>query len=147
MYNWRYNKSDFNRGQKNELILQDLKRNWSPLMKIANSPDSEQDFRRTCSFYNARSSDSDLSSSQEYKEYISNYHHATSLYLIFQDDFGEGHLVIYDTVNEREEEKKADYSRNVRWCNMHSSTPRWWVVLLWFWSAFFFSVYLWGIMQ
>ncbi|CAG9321994.1 unnamed protein product [Blepharisma stoltei] len=84
--------------------LSKLRTKISALLARPNSAKAEKDFRSTVSVYENKTLDPLIA--QAYQEYVKVYHQATSLYRVTPDDDGKNMLLIYDTENEKEEEKE-----------------------------------------
>ncbi|CAG9321995.1 unnamed protein product [Blepharisma stoltei] len=84
--------------------LSKLRTKISAVLARPNSAQAEKDFRRTVSVYENKTLDPLIA--QAYQEYVKVYHQATSLYRVTSNDDGKNSLLIYDTENEKEEEKE-----------------------------------------
>ncbi|CAG9321996.1 unnamed protein product [Blepharisma stoltei] len=84
--------------------LNKLRTKISAVLARPNSAQAEQDFRSTISMYENKTLDPLIA--QAYQEYVKVYHQATSLYRVTSDYDGKNSLLIYDTENEKEEEKE-----------------------------------------
>ncbi|CAG9332770.1 unnamed protein product [Blepharisma stoltei] len=102
------NQDQFNKKVSDQLLIpQELKSKRSAILSKPNDPETEQDFRRTCSLYENSSCETALI--QAYQKYTNAYHQKTSLYIIKNEDNNRTDLVVYDTEYEKEELKLLDY--------------------------------------
>ncbi|CAG9312345.1 unnamed protein product [Blepharisma stoltei] len=85
-------------------ILQELREKRSEILNRPNGRELEQDFRRTCSKYISDVCADDPALQQAYQDYINAYRQKTSLYTINDDD-NRTKLIIYDTENDRREDR------------------------------------------
>ncbi|CAG9327945.1 unnamed protein product [Blepharisma stoltei] len=90
----------------------ELENKRSVLLKRAIGPTIERDFRTTYLFYKNQSSRFDEALSKAYNEYITTYHHFSSLYFISEAN-SKNHLYVYNTESETKENKILEISESL----------------------------------